>query len=105
MVGAFNPGIHYFLNTLLSAGDVFAYRTFPFAIGVLPSQTIVLARCTNDALRILVYVIDRALLKRIFMLRLHITTADIYGVQLVCADAAIQELLAAGFAVATVVIV
>jgi hypothetical protein len=56
--------------------------------------------CTaNDPLGILVYVIDCALLKSIFVLRLHVTAADINGIQFISADAAVQEFLPPGLAV------
>src|SRR6185436_13768708 len=77
------------------SGNVFAHWTGPGAIGVFPGQAIMLARSTDNALGILVYVVDRALLNGIFVLRFHVTTADFNGVQLIRANTAIHEFLLA----------
>src|SRR5262249_55547036 len=81
------------------AGNVFAHRTAPGTIGILPSQPVLLPRSADDPLGILVYVVNRALLNRIFVLRFHVTVTDFNGVQFIGADASIHEFLPAGPAV------
>ena len=45
--------------TLLNrSGNIFAYRTAPCSIRILPSQAVLLAGVADDVLGILVYVVD-----------------------------------------------
>src|SRR6266850_5350878 len=80
-------------------GNFFADRTFPGALVVLPCQTILLTGRANDALGVLVYVVTLMGLKSVFMLGLHVTVANLNGVQFIRADAAVEEFLAACFGV------
>ena len=61
--------------------DVGADRASQLAIRVLPGQAILLARGADDALRILVHVVDRTLLQRIFVLSFHVAAAYVNGVE------------------------
>src|SRR4029079_8232795 len=73
------------------AGDLFAYWATPGSIRVLPCQSVPLARCTDDALGILVDVIALTRLQGILVLRLHVATADPNCVQFVLANATTQQ--------------
>ena len=72
------------------ARDVFPDRPAPRAVGVLPRQAILLARSADDALRILVHVVALRRAEGVFVLRLHVAAADLDGVQLIGADAAVE---------------
>src|SRR5215475_6364996 len=79
--------------------NLLADRAAPGAVGVLPGQAILPSRCAHDALGILVDVITLARLHGIFILRLHVTVADLNGIQFVGADATVKEFLHAGLAI------
>src|SRR5690242_16142518 len=77
-------------------GDLFANWSTPTAILVLPAQAILFAGVADNALGVLVYVEAFAWLERILVLRVHIPSTDIDCVQLVSANAAMEEFLPAG---------
>ena len=78
------------------ARDGFADRTVPRSVGVLPRQAVLLARRADDALGVLVDAGRVVLRERVFVLRLDVAAADLDGVELVAADAPIEDLLAPG---------
>jgi hypothetical protein len=81
------------------AGNVFAHRTIPLAVGVLPSQTILFTRSADDPLRVLIYLVDRALLKSIVVLLFDVTPADFDSIEFILANASIHEFLPPSLAV------
>src|SRR5262245_12910204 len=76
--------------------DLLAHGAVPLAIGFLPCQTILRARRADDALRILIYVVPLTRLKCVRMLRFDIAAGDRNGVELIGADASVEDLLLAG---------
>src|SRR5262249_52614338 len=77
-------------------GDLFTNGPAPCAVGVLPCQTVLRPRRADDALRILVHVVPLSGLECVFMLRFDIAAADRDGIELIGADASIENLLLAG---------
>src|SRR5260370_14163198 len=75
----------------------FAHRTSPASIRVLPSESVLFARSADNPLGILVYLVALAFLQRIFVLRFHVATTDVDGIEFVAADTAIEQLSAARF--------
>src|SRR5947208_11792089 len=73
--------------------NILSNRASPRTVSVLPSQTILLAGSADDALSILIHVVTRALLKRVVILRFHITVAHMDGINFIGADPAIQQFL------------
>src|SRR6476620_3151909 len=95
MVGVRTAGIALFNRSR----NIFAHGTVPVAIGILPSQAILLAGSTDDPLGILAYIVKCALLSGVIVLRFHVTVTDINGIQFIGANAAIQKFLPTSFAV------
>src|SRR5260370_40282343 len=82
---------------LEDASYFFAHRTSPASIRVLPSESVLFARSADNPLGILVYLVALAFLQRIFVLRFHVATTDVDGIEFVAADTAIEQLSAARF--------
>src|SRR5215212_10010887 len=80
---------------LKSARELLAHDPAPRAVRVLPRQPILLVRRADDVLRVLVNGVALARLERVLVLRLDVAAADGYGVELVAADAAEDDLLPA----------
>src|SRR4030095_5282379 len=66
------------------------------AARVLPGQPVLLAGRTDDLLRVLVHTVALAALERVFLLCLDVTATNRNRVQFIGANAAVEELLAAG---------
>src|SRR4051812_25694732 len=79
--------------------NVFSDGASPRTVSVLPGQTILLAGSAEYALSILIHVVNGALLKRILILRFHITIAHMNGIEFISANAAIHKFLPAGTAI------
>src|SRR6185437_4452872 len=73
--------------------DLFADRSAPCSVRVLPRQAVLLARAADDALRILVYVVTSTLLHRVLMLSLDKTMTDLDRIEFIRADPPVQDLL------------
>src|SRR5215470_4466845 len=80
-------------------GNFLADGTSPGAIGILPSQAVLLAGVADDALRKLVHVKAFPWLHGVLILRLHVAVADLNGIKLIGAYATVEELLKSSFAV------
>src|SRR6266850_281587 len=65
----------------------------------MPGQAILFARGAHNALGVLVHFVTFVPLESIFVLRFHVTAANVNGVQFIAADAPVEELLAAGFSI------
>src|SRR5205807_8500101 len=87
------------ITCLDSSGNVFAGRTMPRAIGILPSQSILFSWRADDALRELIYVIPFTRLKSIFVLCFHVTARKLNRVEFVFANSARMQFLAIRFVV------
>src|SRR5207302_7402139 len=87
------------ITCLDSSGNVFAGRTMPRAIGILPSQPILFSWRADDALRELIYVISFTRLKSIFVLCFHVTARKLNRVEFVFANSARKKFLATSFGV------
>ena len=78
---------------------VLAHGPLPGPVRVLPRQAVLLARRADDALRVLVHARAVVLLRGVLVLRLDVAAADLDGVELVPADAAVEDLLPSGLGV------
>src|SRR6185436_16058355 len=76
--------------------DRLANRPAPGAVGVFPGQPILLARRTDDLLRVLVHAVALAASERVVLLCIDVTATNRNRVQFIGANAAVEELLAAG---------
>src|ERR1700756_5640615 len=81
------------------AGNLFANRSGPTTVRVLPCQAILFARSADDALRVLVHVVAFARLECVFVLRFDVAAADINSVQFITSDATVEEFLASRFGI------
>src|SRR6516164_365232 len=80
-------------------GNLLTDRTAPTSVGVLPGQAILLAGTADNSLGVLVHFVTLTGLIGIFVLRFHEATANVNRVELIAADAAIEQFLAASFCV------
>src|SRR5262249_3348483 len=97
--GAVKRFIPVAVTSLNSLGYVLADRPFPLAVGGLPREAILLAGCADDPLGVLIYVVARALLQGVLVLRFHVASTNLNGVELIPADAAIEDFLLTRFRV------
>src|SRR6516164_9714009 len=81
------------------AGNLFANRTGPTTVCVLPSQPILFPGGAYNALGVLVHRVAFAWLQCIFNLRFDVAVADVNGIQFIAADATVEQLLAACFGI------
>src|SRR6476646_1392346 len=80
-------------------GNLFANRSVPTTVRVLPCEAILFAWSAYNALGVLVRFVAFALLEGVVVLRFYVPAADINSVQFIASDATIQELRAAGLGV------
>src|SRR5262245_11488153 len=81
------------------SGNLFANRSGPTTVRVLPCQTILFAWSAYNALSVLIRLVAIALLKCIFVLCFHVATANINSVQLIASDATVEEFLTASLGI------
>src|SRR5262245_1784187 len=77
-------------------GDFLSDRASPRSIAVLPRQSIVLARCADDLLRVLIDLRAVVLVARVLDFGFDESLAHVDGIELVPADAAEQDFARAG---------
>src|SRR6266403_1381357 len=81
------------------SSNLFANRSAPTTIRVLPCQAILLAWSAYSARGVLVRIVAFTLLECVFVLCFHVAAADVNGVQFIASDATVEEFLAAGFGI------
>src|SRR5262249_53121135 len=79
-------------------GDLFTNGTIPGAVGVLPRQAILLTRCADDSLRVLIQAVY-FLGHGVIILCLDIAAADFDRVEFIPSYATLEQLLLSGFSV------
>src|SRR6476620_5024958 len=77
------------VTLLKSFSDFFSHWTAPSAVRILPGEAILLARCANNALRILIHLRIIMLLLRIFLLRIIKPATDRDCVEFIRANTAV----------------
>src|SRR5882724_11441563 len=95
MVWLRTAGVALFNRT----GNLFANRSAPATVRVLPCQAILFAGSAYNALGVLVCIVSFALLECVFVLRFYVAAADINSVKLIAPDATVEEFLAAGLGI------
>ena len=70
-------GLAFCVTLLERAGGLFTDRAFPFAVGCLPGEAVLLSWTANDLLCVLIYHRAIMFLLGVFMLRFVKAAADI----------------------------
>src|SRR6185369_5682631 len=76
--------------------DPLANRTAPRAVRVAPREAVVPARCADDSLRVRVDARAAVLLRGVLLLGFDVASAQLDRIELVLANAAVQNLLSTG---------